>query len=70
VRYHHTPVWATVHAEGATGAVVFDVPELAVTPGQGAAFYLGDRLIGGGWIRSTQLVNGLAADAGGERHHG
>ncbi len=70
VRYHHTPVWATVHAQGASGEVVFDVPELAVTPGQGAAFYLGDRLIGGGWIRSTKLVNALASGADGESHHG
>jgi tRNA-specific 2-thiouridylase len=30
--------------------VRFDEPQLALTPGQGAAFYLGMRLVGGGWI--------------------
>jgi tRNA-specific 2-thiouridylase len=34
--------------------VAFDEPELAVAPGQGAAFYIGDRLVGGGWIDSTR----------------
>jgi tRNA-specific 2-thiouridylase len=38
--------------------VVFDEPQLAIAPGQGAAFYREDRLIGGGWIRSTERVGG------------
>jgi len=36
--------------DGGRVRVVFKEPERAVTPGQGAAFYQGDRLIGGGWI--------------------
>jgi len=51
-RYRSKPAAATVHMRG-TPTVYFDEPEVAVTPGQGAAFYLGDRLVGGGWIAAT-----------------
>jgi tRNA-specific 2-thiouridylase len=52
-RYRSQPVSATVSARGTRAEVVFDEPEISVTPGQGAAFYDGDRLLGGGWIDST-----------------
>lgn len=60
VRYHHQPVPATIEVDGTRARVVFDAPELAVTPGQGAAFYRDDQLLGGGWIRSTELVSAIA----------
>lgn len=53
-RYHCTPARVEVCLDGEGAEVVFEDPELAVTPGQGAAFYDGDRLLGGGWIASTR----------------
>lgn len=52
-RYHCTPARATVTLEGSRACVTFDQAEMAVTPGQGAAFYHGDLLLGGGWIETT-----------------
>jgi tRNA-specific 2-thiouridylase len=57
VRYHHQPVPARITVDGARAEVVFGEPQLAVAPGQGAAFYRGDRLLGGGWIASTSLAD-------------
>ena len=34
--------------------VTFDNPEYGVAPGQAAVLYAGDRVIGGGWIDSTE----------------
>jgi tRNA-specific 2-thiouridylase len=49
-RYHATPAACSVSVAGLQAEVVFDEPELSITPGQGAAFYRGTRLLGGGWI--------------------
>ncbi len=58
-RYRGQPAPATLRCIADGGVeVCFDEPELAVTPGQGAAFYDGDRLLGGGWIESTVLAGG------------
>ncbi len=35
---------------GGRAEVVFDAPQIAVTPGQAAVFYDGDVVLGGGWI--------------------
>ena len=51
IRYRHRAVSSRVSPVGYDGAVVrFDRPQAAVTPGQGAVFYRGDEVIGGGWI--------------------
>lgn len=57
-RYHCTPAPATVRPDGEHLHVAFDEPQHAVAPGQGAAFYLGERCVGGGWIASAERVGG------------
>ena len=54
-----------MHASSVAGSeaeVAFARAELAVTPGQGAAFYDGDRLLGGGWIESTERCDAARAE--------
>ncbi len=52
VRYRHQAVPATVTPIGKDSAeVVFNQPQSAVTPGQGAVFYDNDEVLGGGWIQ-------------------
>ncbi len=51
IRYRHHGAPATLYPRpGREGVVVFDAPQSAVTPGQGAVFYEGDRVLGAGWI--------------------
>lgn len=64
VRYRHEPAPCTVEITPGTkeARVTFDDPQMAIAPGQGAAFYEldeatglgGDLSLGGGWIRSAQ----------------
>jgi tRNA-specific 2-thiouridylase len=51
IRYRHAAVPAMVaHLGSERVQVIFDQPVRAVTPGQAAVFYDGDKLLGGGWI--------------------
>ncbi|HKE20846.1 MAG TPA: tRNA 2-thiouridine(34) synthase MnmA [Bryobacteraceae bacterium] len=52
IRNKHAARPASIHptADPLRVEVVFDEPQRAVTPGQGAVFYDGDVVLGGGWI--------------------
>lgn len=51
IRYAHPGAAATVYPqENGIARVRFEVPQSAITPGQAAVFYDGDRVLGGGWI--------------------
>jgi tRNA-uridine 2-sulfurtransferase len=51
IRHRHQAAPALVRALGTDRAeVVFDTPQIAITPGQAVVFYDGDSVVGGGWI--------------------
>jgi tRNA-specific 2-thiouridylase len=64
IRAQHTDtpavLWPVKSEPPNTVRVEFDVPQMAVTPGQAVVFYQGDTVLGGGWI--AQAINPLAAD--------
>jgi len=42
--------------DGADATIRFAAPEYGVAPGQAAVLYAGDRVVGGGWIESTEAA--------------
>jgi tRNA-specific 2-thiouridylase len=51
IRNRHIPAPATIYPLSENSVEVhFDEPQRAVTPGQGAVFYSGELVAGGGWI--------------------
>jgi tRNA-specific 2-thiouridylase len=57
IRSRHQEAPATITLEKSNGQgsgwqakVLFDTPQMSVTPGQAAVFYQGDHVLGGGWI--------------------
>lgn len=54
VRHRHAGAAACVEpAPDAAATIRFDAPVEAVTPGQAAVFYDGERVLGGGWIEEA-----------------
>jgi tRNA-specific 2-thiouridylase len=54
LRYRSQEVATTVIPEDRYTAVVrFKEPQAAITPGQGAVFFRGDEILGGGWIEES-----------------
>lgn len=57
IRYRHAKTPAClVETTGERAVVEFDTPQKAVTPGQAAVFYDGDRVVGGGWIEKAGVA--------------
>ena len=65
IRSRHTAAPATVTPLNDNRmAVQFDVPQSAITPGQAAVVFLGDEVLGGGWIRLNRRPRfGIAASS-------
>lgn len=54
IRYRNKAVPSILFPEAGNCATIqFESPQSAVTPGQGAVFYLGDEVIGGGFIENA-----------------
>jgi tRNA-specific 2-thiouridylase len=50
LRYRHAGVQAAVFAHGDRATLLLDEPQRGVAPGQAAVLYVGERVVGGGFI--------------------
>jgi tRNA-specific 2-thiouridylase len=50
IRYRHAGAAGTLLARGDLAELYLSDPQPAVTPGQAVVFYVGERVVGGGWI--------------------
>ena len=64
IRHLGRPFAARVQLEPEGARVLFDQAPLSVAPGQGAAFYQGERLLGGGWIDKAERLADSKDEAG------
>ena len=51
IRYSHQGAISHIVRDGSAGQVIFDLPQLAITPGQAAVFYEENRVLGAGIIQ-------------------
>lgn len=61
IRYRHTEAESILTPlNGHAAKVLFSRPQYAITPGQAAVFYRGERVLGGGWIvpNTSPMRNG------------
>ncbi len=56
IRYRASAVPATVHSTDGPLTLAFDEPQRAVTPGQSAVFFEGERVLGGGRIERALVT--------------
>jgi tRNA-specific 2-thiouridylase len=52
LRSAQTPLPGTFRMQGKAGTVILDEPAFGVAPGQAGVLYNGDKVLGGGWIKS------------------
>ncbi|GAB4237946.1 MAG: tRNA 2-thiouridine(34) synthase MnmA [Methyloligellaceae bacterium] len=70
IRSTQPPQPAVLHNRGGRAEVELQQGEEGVSPGQACVFYDGTRVLGGGWIRSTDAIRPRTAKQAAERDAG